>query len=162
MSIDLKTLFAKLTETPPRCLRVASPLALLSQKLENTYTCFATAWSGRAHSDYIHSMVIGEPTWISSQPPMLILFGQIGLMCEDKTMALFYFVTHGFNNEIDVIDAGIEKPSPNQSLLKRRKSFECVRCTSKLFRLEVMIYYQAGTIEMLQSNIDLPFSDMFN
>jgi hypothetical protein len=107
-------------------------------------------------------MVIGEPRSITTNPPTHILLGALALMYQDNIVEIFDPVSHGFNNEIDVIDEGITKPSPDTQLLSRRKPFECEQCATKLFSVIVKVFYQFGTIDILLKSPNLPSPDTFN
>jgi hypothetical protein len=164
MSIDLPTLVTKLANTPPRCLNTAWPRALQSpsQILDNSNEYIATSWAIKAIPNHSQCMVIGTPVSIATNPPSQILFSPLALMYQGIVVEIFDPVNHGYNSEIDVIDAGIQKPTLDAQSLSQREPFECEQCAAKLFSVTAKVFYQYGTIDMLQKYIDLPTSDMFN
>jgi hypothetical protein len=164
MQGDLAALSKRLREVPPRCISLAqtSPAHYSSDTAVDENDLFATCWAIGVYSSHDHCAVLGKSRNITSSPPTTVLQGAIGLLSGDKLIEIFDPSVHGYNNEIDAIDCGIEKLPIPAAVLASRHSFYCDKCRRTNFLVNVSTYFQPGTLDILMSDESLPASDMFN
>src|SRR5581483_4536470 len=106
-------------------------------------------------------LAIGEPTVVSADPPVKLLFGPLALESGGKRVEIFNPVMHGFNNEIDRLQAGLSAPAPDEGP-DGRGPFQCPDCLSTTFAIQAAVWYQPGAVDLFARKPHLPIPDLFN
>jgi hypothetical protein len=150
----------QLRTTPPRCFYDICPEPLPGVQQEGGIVL--TAWKiTLGDSSGRHCSVVGIPTLVRSNPPSILLFGNLAVKYSGKLIEIFNPVVHGYHNEISRMEGELHDVC-NSEAPDERKEYTCPNCASPLFSLTAFFYYQDGAIEVFLEEPDYPISDMFN
>lgn len=160
MGWDRDTVQQRLRTIAPKCLHATCSEP--EQDIRSEDGMVITAWRITVGANSSTSCsVVGNPTLINSEPPSLLLFGNLGIKGNGVLVELFDPIRHGYHNEIARLEGEAEDTMQHE-LADDRKEYTCPICSSAGFLVTAFFYYQEGAIEVFLEESNLPISDMFN